>query len=116
MNDQPVRERAPSSTPAERMRRSRELRRRGACSVRVELHVTQLEALIRKGYLAPTSRDDRGDIAFSIVLPSRYAQHRDTSQQTWPSKASNSRGLTRTSSRRTMRPDAYLFAAAKQLF
>ena len=66
MNDQPVSERAPSSTPAERMRRLRERQRRGSCSVRVELHVTQLEALIRKGYLDPTSRDDRGDIAFAI--------------------------------------------------
>ena len=67
MNNQPVRERAPSSTPAERMRRSRERRRRGMRSVRIQLDVTQLEALIRKGYLGPTtSRDDGGDIAFAI--------------------------------------------------
>jgi hypothetical protein len=67
MNNQPVRERAPSSTPAERMRRSRERRRRGMRSVRIQLDVTQLQALIRKGYLGPTtSRDDPGDIAFAI--------------------------------------------------
>ena len=66
MNDPLVRERAPSPTPAERMRRSRDLRRRGMRSVRIQLDVTQLQALIRKGYLDPTSRDHRGDIEFAI--------------------------------------------------
>jgi hypothetical protein len=35
-------------------------------SVCIQLDVTQLEALIRKGYLDPTSRDHRGDIEFAI--------------------------------------------------
>ena len=67
MNNQPVTERAPSSTPAERMRRSRDLRRRGCALCASSSDVTQLQALIRKGYLGPTtSRDDPGDIAFAI--------------------------------------------------
>lgn len=53
-------------TAAERMRRSRERRRRGMRSVRIQLDVAQLQALIRKGYLGPTPPDDRGDIAFAI--------------------------------------------------
>jgi hypothetical protein len=53
------------SSPAERMRRHRQRRRRGLRSVRIQLHVTQLEALVRKGYLGPT-RYDRGDIEFAI--------------------------------------------------
>ena len=66
MEIEPANGHSASQTPAERMRRSRDLRRRGIRSVRIQLHVTQLEALIRKGYLDPTSRDDRGDIAFGI--------------------------------------------------
>jgi hypothetical protein len=39
-------------TAAERMRRFR-TRRRGLCSVRVLLHVTEIDALVDKGFLKP---------------------------------------------------------------
>ena len=54
---------AHSPTPvAERMRLYRKRRRRRMRCVRVQLHVTEIDALIRKGYLDPKSRDDRDAI------------------------------------------------------
>jgi hypothetical protein len=50
---------ARSRTPvAERMRLYRKRRRRGVRCVRVQLHVTEIDTLIRKGYLDRKSRDD----------------------------------------------------------
>jgi hypothetical protein len=34
--------------------------------VRIQVHVTEIEALIRKGYLDPKCRDDRDAIEFAI--------------------------------------------------
>jgi hypothetical protein len=49
----------PSSTPsAARMRLSRERRRGGLRIIRIKLRVTEIDALIRKGYLDPKDRDD----------------------------------------------------------
>ena len=43
---------------AERMRRFRTRRRNGLCSVRVLLHVTEIDALVDKGFLKPERRHD----------------------------------------------------------
>ena len=59
MNTESETEHPRSSEPvAERMRRYRERRRKGMRSVRVELHVTDIEAFIRIGYLEEELRDD----------------------------------------------------------
>jgi hypothetical protein len=63
-NAENVRPRSPSA--AERMRLHRERRRRGLRRVQVELHVTEIEALIRKGYLAHGSRNDRDAVELAI--------------------------------------------------
>ena len=42
-----------SPSPAERMRLHRKRRRRGLRHVGILLHVTEIEALVRKGYLQP---------------------------------------------------------------
>ena len=57
---------ARSSSPAERMRLYRNRRRSGMRTVRILLHVTEIEALIRKGYLDHKSRDDRDAVEFAI--------------------------------------------------
>jgi len=46
------------SSSARRMRVHRKRRHRGMRCVRIQVHVTEIEALIRKGYLDPKSRDD----------------------------------------------------------
>ena len=40
-------------TAAERMRRFRTRRRNGLCSVRVLLHLTEIDALVDRGFLKP---------------------------------------------------------------
>jgi len=42
-----------SPSPAERMRLHRKRRRRGMRHVGILLHVTEIKALVRKGYLQP---------------------------------------------------------------
>jgi hypothetical protein len=54
----PSAERAGPSASAERMRRCRQRRRQGARSVRVELRRTQIETLIRLGWLPRGERAD----------------------------------------------------------
>ncbi len=51
---------------AVRMRRYRKRRRRGIRRLHVELHVTDIDTLIRKGYLDHASRDDRDALGFAI--------------------------------------------------
>jgi SOS response regulatory protein OraA/RecX len=46
------------SPAAERMRRSRQRRRDGLRSLRVELRETEIDALVRKGLLRAESRDN----------------------------------------------------------
>ena len=56
-----------SPTPAaERMRRHRERRREGLRCLWVELHETELDALVRKGLLKPQSRHDENAIADAL--------------------------------------------------
>ena len=58
---------AASLTPAaERMRRHRERRREGMRCVWLELHETELDALVRKGLLEPALRDDENAIADAL--------------------------------------------------
>jgi len=58
---------APSLTPAaERMRRHRERRREGMRCLWIELHETELDALVRKGLLEPALRDDENAIADAL--------------------------------------------------
>jgi hypothetical protein len=66
MNTKTANSHAPSSTPAERMRRYRKRRRRGMRYVRVQLHVTEIDALIRKKYLDQQSRDDLKAVEYAI--------------------------------------------------
>jgi hypothetical protein len=47
-----------SPIPAERMRLHRKRRHRGLRHVGVLLHVTEIEALVRKGYLQPDQREN----------------------------------------------------------
>ena len=44
--------------PAERMRLHQKRRRRGYRHVGIMLHVTEIEALLRKGYLPPDQREN----------------------------------------------------------
>ena len=55
-----------SPSPAERMRLHRKRRRRGMRHVGILLHVTEIEALIRKGYLDQEFRDERSALEFAI--------------------------------------------------
>ena len=55
-----------SSPSAERMRLHRKRRRSGTHYVRVLLDATEINALIRKGYLDQKSRDDRDALEFGI--------------------------------------------------
>jgi hypothetical protein len=58
---------AVSLTPAaERMRRHRERRREGLRCLWVELHESELDALVRKGLLEPQSRHDENAIADAL--------------------------------------------------
>jgi hypothetical protein len=53
-------------TAAERMRRFRTRRRNGLCSVRVLLHVTEIDALVEKGFLKPERRHDQDAVESAI--------------------------------------------------
>ncbi len=56
-----------SPTPAaERMRQYRKRRHRGMLCVRVRLHVTEIDSLIRWKYLLPAHRDDRNEIQAAV--------------------------------------------------
>jgi hypothetical protein len=56
-----------SPTPAaERMRRHRERRREGFHCLWIELHETELDALVRSGLLESTSRDNENAIADAL--------------------------------------------------
>ena len=67
MSPEPKKMPALSSAPAaERMRRFRKRRRRGIRCVRVQIHVTEIDALIRKKYLDQQSRDDLKAVEYAI--------------------------------------------------
>src|SRR5947209_20621019 len=53
-------------TAAERKRRFRTRRRNGLCSVRVLLHLTEIDALVDRGFLKPERRDDQDDVESAI--------------------------------------------------
>jgi hypothetical protein len=53
-------------TAAERMRRFRNRRRNGLCSVRVLLHVTEIDGLVQKGFLKPERRHDQDAVESAI--------------------------------------------------
>jgi hypothetical protein len=55
-----------SPDAAERMRLYRKRRRRGIRSVRVRLHVTQIDGLIRIGILRQEDRDDPDALAWAL--------------------------------------------------
>jgi len=56
-----------SSAPAaERMRRYRKRRRRGIRCLRIQIHVSEIDALIRKKYLDQQSRDDLKAVEYAI--------------------------------------------------
>ncbi len=57
--------RSPSPT-AERMRLHRKRRRRGLRCVRIQLHVTEIDGLIRKRYLEAKNRDDLNEIQMAV--------------------------------------------------
>ena len=54
------------SLAAERMRRHRERRREGLCCLWVELHDTEINALMRKGLLKSETRHDQNAIADAL--------------------------------------------------
>jgi hypothetical protein len=57
---------AAPSPGAERMRRHRERRRNGLRSVTVELRDSEVNELIKRGYLAPESRADKDAIRTAL--------------------------------------------------
>jgi hypothetical protein len=66
VGDRAVKPHARPSTTAERMRRYRKRRRRGIRCVSVQIHVTEIDALIRKKYLDQQSRDDMKAVEYAI--------------------------------------------------
>ena len=50
------------------MRRFRTRRRNGLCSVRVLLHLTEIDALVDRGFLKPERRDDQDAVESAIRL------------------------------------------------
>jgi hypothetical protein len=56
----------PLSPGAERMRRSRKLRRKGLRIVRFAVRDTEVNALVSHGLLDPTDREDRAAIARAL--------------------------------------------------
>jgi hypothetical protein len=54
------------SSSTQRMRVHRKRRHRGMRCVRIQVHMTEIDALIRKGYLDPKSRDDRDAVDAAI--------------------------------------------------
>ena len=60
MSPEPKKMPALSSAPvAERMRRYRKRRRGGMRCARIQLDVTTIDTVIRKGHLEPEARDDQ---------------------------------------------------------
>ena len=57
---------ASPTSAAERMRRHRERRREGLRCLWVELHETELDALVRVGLLEPQSRHDENAITDAL--------------------------------------------------
>ena len=67
MSLEPKKMPALSSAPvAERMRRYRKRRRRGMRCLRIQIHVSEIDALIRKKYLDQQSRDDLKAVEYAI--------------------------------------------------
>ena len=58
MNVQAAEAKTGSPSSAERMRLHRKRRHRGLHHVGILLHVTEIEALVRKGYLQPHQREN----------------------------------------------------------
>ena len=54
------------SAAAERMRQHRERRRQGLRCLMIELHVTEIEALVRMGLLNPELRDDLEAVSVAL--------------------------------------------------
>jgi hypothetical protein len=54
------------SPAAERMRQHRERRRAGMRCLTIELRETEIDALIRKGFLKAQTRNDKSEIAEAI--------------------------------------------------
>ena len=54
------------STAAERMRRHRERRRVGLRCLKIELRVTEIDALARKGFLKTDARNDLRSIEMAL--------------------------------------------------
>jgi hypothetical protein len=57
---------SPVSPAAERMRRYRERRQRGLLCIKVQLRRTEVDALIARGLLKPTERQDRSALAAAL--------------------------------------------------
>ena len=67
MSPEPKKMPALSSAPvAERMRRYRKRRRGGMRCARIQLDVTTIDTLIRKGHLEPEARDDQKALELAI--------------------------------------------------
>lgn len=63
----------PPSRAGIRMRRTRERRREGKLSIRVDISVRQIEALAAAGFIDPASRGDAAEVAQGIVRAMDYA-------------------------------------------
>jgi hypothetical protein len=64
----PTNEPVARSTAAERMRRHRERRRNRMRPLWIELHVTEIDALIRRGLLNSETRNDAGAIIEALYV------------------------------------------------
>jgi hypothetical protein len=60
-----------SPSSAARMRQHRKRHRRGLRCVRIQLHVTAIDALVRNGYLGEKDRDD--PIAIEIAIDTFFS-------------------------------------------
>ena len=56
----------PPLTPAERMRRHRDRRRRRVRYLGIELRETEIDTLIRRGFLQPETRNDRNAVTRAL--------------------------------------------------
>jgi hypothetical protein len=57
---------APRRSPAERMRVYRKRRRRGQRCIRIQIGVSEITALIKKGYLGSADREDIEALEFAV--------------------------------------------------
>jgi hypothetical protein len=62
----PATERRPCSAAAERMRRHRERRRDGLRCLTIELRETEIDALVRNGFLKAATRNDPYSIEMAL--------------------------------------------------